>query len=33
MFMTLTYKLFFTYEVVGAVDVDDSFKDVFIFVL
>jgi hypothetical protein len=31
--MTHTYKLFFKYETIGALDVDDSFKDVFIFLL
>jgi len=32
-FMKHTYKLFFKYEAVGALDVEDSFKDVFIFLL
>jgi hypothetical protein len=31
--MTHTYTLFFKYEVDGALDVKDSFKDVFIFLL
>jgi hypothetical protein len=31
--MMQTYKLFFKYEAVGPLDVDVSFKDVFIFLL